>query len=96
MVESPLVGDTEYPFRRTLAPLADRSAIIALTTSGFTVLPGITPPPLPRPFSIGWSTRVTSPNRSLPGIGQPVRQAVEPMTLASTDVPLPTVLADSA
>ncbi len=39
MVESPLVGDSDYPFARTLAPLADRSAIISLTTSGFTVLP---------------------------------------------------------
>jgi uncharacterized protein (TIGR03437 family) len=41
VVEAPLLSDptTSTAFTRTLAPLASRSAIVALTTSGFTVLP---------------------------------------------------------
>ena len=49
MVEAPLLGDADHPFTRTLAPLADHTAFVALTTSGFTVLPwnfdaALTPP----------------------------------------------------
>ncbi len=51
MVESPLlaesmatprigqIGQTILPFTRTLAPLANRAAIVSLSVSGFTVLP---------------------------------------------------------
>src|SRR5206468_215319 len=41
VVEAPVLGDStqNFSFTRTLAPLASRNAIIALTTSGFTVLP---------------------------------------------------------
>ncbi len=39
MVEAPLLGTTTSPFTRTLAPLADQSAIMNLTVSGVTVLP---------------------------------------------------------
>jgi DNA-binding beta-propeller fold protein YncE len=37
--EAPLLGSKAFPFTRTLAPLFDQSAVISLTTSGFTVLP---------------------------------------------------------
>src|SRR5207244_2651677 len=40
MAEAPLAGDPkEAPFTRTLAALRDKSALISLTDSGFTVLP---------------------------------------------------------
>ncbi|MCX6625401.1 MAG: hypothetical protein NTY38_30950, partial [Acidobacteria bacterium] len=39
ITESPLTGSTTFAFTRTLAPLYNRSAVISLTTSGFTVLP---------------------------------------------------------
>ena len=39
VVESPLRVDADNPFRRTLATLYNRTAIVSLTTSGFTVLP---------------------------------------------------------
>jgi uncharacterized protein (TIGR03437 family) len=38
-VEAPLLTNSERPFLRTVAALPNRKAIIALTTSGFTVLP---------------------------------------------------------
>lgn len=38
MVESPVQGDENAAFTRTVAALADRSGIVNLTTSGFTVL----------------------------------------------------------
>jgi uncharacterized protein (TIGR03437 family) len=95
-VESPLVGDTEFPFRRTLAPLADRSAVVELTTSGFTVLPwnfeaGVAPPVLNRLVNAADFTRPVAPG----GLASVFGSQLSPMTLASTDVPLPTVLADS-
>jgi uncharacterized protein (TIGR03437 family) len=95
-VEPPLVGDTDFPFRRTLAPLADRSAIIALTTSGFTVLPwnfeaGVAPPVLDRVVNAADFTKPVA----VGGLAAAFGSQLSPVTLASTDVPLPTVLADS-
>jgi uncharacterized protein (TIGR03437 family) len=95
-VESPLVGDTEYPFRRTVAPLADRSAIVELTTSGFTVLPwnyeaGVAPPVIDRVVNAADFTKPVAPG----GLASVFGSQLSPTTLASTDVPLPTVLADS-
>ncbi len=96
MVEPPTVGDKEFPFRRTLAPLGDRSAIIALTISGFTVLPwnydaATAPPVLDRLVSAGDFTKPVAPG----GLVSIFGSQLSPMTLASKDVPLPTVLADS-
>jgi len=39
MVEAPLLGTTTSPFTRTIAPLANQTAIMNLTVSGVTVLP---------------------------------------------------------
>ena len=98
MVESPLdtSPDTAFPFRRTLAPLADRSAIIALTTSGFTVLPwdfgaAMASPVLDRLVNAADFTQPVAPGGLVTIFGS----QLSPITLSSTDVPLPTVLADS-
>ena len=53
MAEAPLLGTTASPFTRTIAPLADQSAIVNLTVSGVTVLPwnynaAVAPPKSPR------------------------------------------------
>ena len=95
-VESPLVGDTDFPFMRTLAPLADGSAIVGLTTSGFTVLPwnyeaGVAPPVVSRLVNAADFTQPVAPG----GLAAVFGRQLSPMTLASADVPLPTVLADS-
>ena len=96
MVEPPTVGDKDFPFRRTLAPLADRSGVIALTVSGFTVLPwnydaATAPPVLDRLVSAGDFTRPVAPG----GLVSVFGSQLSPITLASKDVPLSTVLADS-
>jgi uncharacterized protein (TIGR03437 family) len=96
MVEAPTVGDPDFPFRRTLAPLADRSAIIALTTSGFTVLPwnyaaATTPPLLDRLVNAADLTKSVAPG----GLFSIFGSQLSPISLATTDYPLPTVLADS-
>jgi uncharacterized protein (TIGR03437 family) len=105
IVESPTLGDKptsedkddkQFPFRRTLAPLADRSAIITLTTSGFTVLPwnydaATAPPVIDRLVSAGDLTRPVASGGLVTVFGS----QLSPLSLASSDVPLPTVLADS-
>lgn len=96
LVEAPLAGDTEYPFTRTLALLADRSAIVQLTTSGFAVLPwnydaAVAPPVLQRIVS---AADLSSPVAS-GGLAAILGTGLSPMSLASADASLPTVLADS-
>jgi uncharacterized protein (TIGR03437 family) len=96
IVEAPLLSDADYPFQRTLAPLADRSAIISLTTSGFTVLPwnfgaATAVPILDRLVNAADFTKPVAPG----GLVSLFGQQLSPVALVSTDVPLPTVLADS-
>jgi uncharacterized protein (TIGR03437 family) len=96
MVEPPTVGDTDFPFRRTLAPLADRTAIVAVTISGFTVLPwnydaATAQPVLDRLVSAGDYTKPVAPGGLVTIFGS----QLSPTTMASADIPLPTVLGDS-
>ena len=96
MVEAPLTGGASTPFLRTLAPLADRSAIISLTTSGFTVLPwnygaSLAPPVLDRLVNAADFTLPVAPG----GLVSLFGSHLSPLTLATMDVPLPTVLGDS-
>jgi uncharacterized protein (TIGR03437 family) len=83
-------------FRRTITAVADRSAFIALTTSGFTVIPWnydafTAPPVLDRIVNSADFTKPIAPG----GLVSIFGSQLSPMTLASTDNPLPTVLADS-
>jgi uncharacterized protein (TIGR03437 family) len=98
MVEAPLTlaDDKTYPFTRTLAPLYDRSAMIALTTSGFTVLPwnygaATAPPVLTQMVNAADFGKPIAPG----GLVSIFGTQLSPATLAAADVPLPTVLADS-
>ena len=64
--------------------------------SGFTVLPwnyeaGVAPPVLDRVVNAADFTKPVAPG----GLASVFGSQLSPMTLASTDVPLPTVLADS-
>jgi len=96
IVEAPLTGDKEYPFARTLALLPDRSAIVQLTTSGFIILPwnydaSTAPPVLERVVS---AADLSSPVAA-GGLAAVLGSGLNPITLASVDAPLPTILADS-
>jgi uncharacterized protein (TIGR03437 family) len=95
MVEAPL-GASDLPFLRTLATLADRSAMIALTTSGFTVLPwdydaGVAPPVLDHVVNAADFTKSMAPG----GLAAVFGSHLSATSLSSTDVPVSSVLANS-
>lgn len=65
-VEAPLLTSKERPFLRTVAALPNRNAMIALTTSGFTVLPWqydlpVAPPRLDRVVNAADFTKPVAP-----------------------------------
>lgn len=96
ITEAPLTSDSEFPFARWLAPMADRSAFVQLTTSGFTVLPwnydaAIAPPVLSKVVSAADLSSAVAPG----GLAAVLGSGLSPVTMASADASLPTVLADS-
>jgi uncharacterized protein (TIGR03437 family) len=96
MVESPLTGTTGFPFVRTLAPLASRTAFISLTTSGVTVLPwnydaAVAPPVITQLVNAADQTSPVAPG----GLINVMGTNLSPVNLATNEVPLPTALADS-
>jgi uncharacterized protein (TIGR03437 family) len=96
LVEAPLTGDTEYPFARTLAPLANRSAYVQLTTSGFAVVPwnydaALAPPVLQKVVSAADLISAVAPG----GLAAVLGSGLSPLTMTSADASLPTILADS-
>jgi uncharacterized protein (TIGR03437 family) len=83
-------------FIRSLAPLYDRSALISLSVSGFTVLPwnydaAVAPPKI--------SSVVNAADGKLPvapgGLISVYGQQMAPVNLATKEIPLPTALGDS-
>jgi uncharacterized protein (TIGR03437 family) len=98
LVEAPLVNlpTSAQPFMRTLAPLYDRSAVIALTTSGYTVLPwnydaAVAPPKITAVVNAADGKLPVAPGGLISVYGT----QMAPVNLASSEVPLPTALADS-
>jgi uncharacterized protein (TIGR03437 family) len=95
--EAPLLGGaTTNVFTRTLAPLASRSAVVALTTSGFTVFPwsfdvGSAPPRLERIVNAADGTQPVAPGGLISLYGGDL----SPVSQSSRQVPLPTVLGES-
>jgi uncharacterized protein (TIGR03437 family) len=96
MVEAPLLGSTGSAFTRTLAPLYNRSAIINLTVSGFTVLPwnydaSVAVPHINKVVNAADLTPGIAPGGLITLFGN----QLSPVNLASSEMPLPTALADS-
>ena len=98
VIEAPLLSDitATLPFTRTLAPLANRTAIIALTTSGFTVLPwnydaAVAPPSIDRVVNAADFSQPIAPGGLITVFGT----NLSPITQATTSGSLPTALADS-
>ncbi|HZT31496.1 MAG TPA: hypothetical protein VFA33_16525 [Bryobacteraceae bacterium] len=96
MVEAPLVGTTAFPFTRTLAALMDRSGIVALTTSGFTVLPwsydsAVAPPQIFQVVNAADFTAPVAPGGLIAIFGA----QLSPVNQATSEVPLPTALGES-
>ncbi|HEX5228295.1 MAG TPA: hypothetical protein VFW44_11320 [Bryobacteraceae bacterium] len=96
MVEAPLLGNTASPFTRTVAPLADQSAIVNLTVSGVTVLPwsynaSVAPPQITAVVNAGNGGSDIAPGGLISVYGQ----QLSPVNMASSEIPLPTALANS-
>ncbi|HUA19896.1 MAG TPA: hypothetical protein VMB25_14195 [Bryobacteraceae bacterium] len=96
MVEAPLLGTTTSPFTRTVAPLYDRSAILNLTVSGVTVLPwnfaaSVTPPNITSVVNAADFNANVAPGGLISVFGT----SLSPTNMASSELPLPTALANS-
>ena len=97
MTEAPLIPASDLGgFTRTLAPLANGNAIVSLSTSGFTVLPweydaAVGSPVIERVSSAADHTSAVAPGALISIWGHDLNA----ITMASSEVPLPTALADS-
>lgn len=96
IVEAPLLGTQDSAFTRTLAVLPDRSALINLTTSGFTVLPwtydtGVAPPRIARVTNAADRSRAVAPGGLIVVEGT----NLSPVNIATRERPLPTALGES-
>jgi uncharacterized protein (TIGR03437 family) len=96
MVEAPLLGSSGAAFTRTVAPLYARTAIINLTVSGFTVLPwnydaAIAPPHITSVVNAADGRPSIAPG----GLVSVFGSQLSSVNLASSQVPLPTVVADT-
>jgi len=96
IVEAPLSAVGISTFTRTLAPLNDQSAIISLTTSGFTVLPwnydaAVVPPQLNTVVNAADFTQPIAPGGLISVFGS----NLSPVNIATSEIPLPTALGES-
>ncbi|MCC6858159.1 MAG: hypothetical protein IT158_06355 [Bryobacterales bacterium] len=108
MIESPLapkdlktapigqIGQTILPFLRTLAPLSNRTALVSLTTSGFTVLPWDFDAALAQPSISGVVNAADQTEGVAPGgLISVFGSNLSPITAANSEVPVPTTLGEA-
>jgi uncharacterized protein (TIGR03437 family) len=96
MAEAPILGTTASPFTRTIAPLASQTAIMNLTVSGVTVLPwnydaAVAPPQITSVVNAGDFGSDIAPGGLISVFGT----QLSPVNMASSEIPLPTALANS-
>jgi uncharacterized protein (TIGR03437 family) len=96
VTEQPLVSATPSAFTRTLAPLANGNAIIALTTSGFTALAAnfdaaTVPPSIASVVNAADLTSPVAPGSLISVFGA----NLNPTNLATSEIPLPTALGET-
>jgi uncharacterized protein (TIGR03437 family) len=96
MSEAPLLGAAPSVFTRTLAPLSNRNSIINLSVSGFTVLPwsydaAVAPPHINTIVNAADLGVGIAPGGLITVFGT----QLSPVNLATSEIPLPTALADS-
>jgi uncharacterized protein (TIGR03437 family) len=94
--EAPILGTEEVSFTRSLAILASRTAMVALTTSGFTVLPwnydaSSAPPRIDRIVNAADFSQPVAPG----GLVSVMGSDLSPVSQSSRQVPLPTALGES-
>ncbi len=96
MVEAPLLGTSSSAFTRTMAPLPNQSAIVNLSISGITVLPpnydaSVAPPKIKKVVNAADLTTSIAPGGLITLFGA----QLSPVNMASSEMPLPTALANS-
>src|SRR5262245_47483071 len=96
MAEAPITSSPGFVFTRTLAPLSNRNAIVALTTSGFTVMAwnydaAVAPPHIDNVVNAADQTQPVAPGGLITVTGS----QMSPVNLATKEIPLPTALGDS-
>jgi uncharacterized protein (TIGR03437 family) len=96
MVEAPLAVRGVSAFTRTFAPLSDQSALVSLTTSGFTLLPwnydaAVVPPALTQVVNAADFTSGMAPGGLISIMGS----NLSPVNVATSEIPLPTVLGET-
>ncbi len=96
MVEAPVLGAPGAVFTRTIAPLQNRSALINLTTSGFTVLPwtydaAVAMPRIDRVVNAADLQGGVAPGGLITLFGRDL----SPVNLATRQIPVPTALGES-
>jgi len=95
-LEAPLAGNAAFAFTRTLAPLSNQQAIVEMTTSGLTLLPwtydaAVAPPRITQVVSAADGTANIAPGGLISLYGS----QLSPVSLVSSQIPLPTALANS-
>ncbi len=96
MVEAPIIATTNFPFTRTVAPMANQTAIMNLTVSGVTVLPwtydsAVAPPQITSIVNAGDGGSDIAPGGLISVYGN----QLSPINMATSQIPLPTALANS-
>ncbi len=94
--EQPLTASGSSVFTRTLAPLANRNTIIALTLSGFTALSWsfdtpVAPPAINRVVNAADLTSALAPGSLIAVFGT----NLNPTNVATSQIPLPTAIGES-
>ena len=95
-IEAPLTGEAGAVFTRTLAALPNRNALISLSVSGFTVLPWNYDAPAPTP-RLERVVNAADRKATVAAGGLVVVEGsgLSPVTLATSQLPLPTALGES-
>ncbi len=96
MIEAPIQSSLDWPFTRSLAVLPSRTNLIALTVSGFTVLPwnydaSVASPKIERVVNSADGQRPVAPGGLISISGQ----NMSPINVATRQIPLPTALGES-
>ena len=96
VVEAPLLGSTGAEFTRTLVMLASGSEIVAMTTSGITILPPQYDALVAAPLITGAVSAADLKSPVAPGgLMAVLGMNLSGSNIATSEVPLPTVIGDS-
>jgi uncharacterized protein (TIGR03437 family) len=95
-VEAPLAGTTSMPLMRSLTAIYDGSALVSLSVSGVTILPGTYDSAVAVPQIASVSNAADGSGQVAPGgLISVYGQQMSPVNIATKQIPLPTALGES-